>query len=78
MTAQNEARQNVWPMILIYGHMSSSGQRSSTNAAVQCVRAVNGTTDDDLPGSAAATLGVGNSMIALLGTGLVTFWVLLV
>lgn len=74
-TAQDEARQNVWPIVLIYGHMSSDGQRSSTNAAVQCVRAVNGTVDDN---SAAARLGIGNSMLALLATGLVTFWVLLV
>lgn len=32
---------------MIYGHVSSGGQLSSSNAGVQCVRATNGTTSTD-------------------------------
>lgn len=69
---------------MIYGHLSSGGQLSSTNAAVQCVRAENGTTtddDDDLPGSGAAGRlgpGLGQAVLAALGAGLVVGWVVLV
>ncbi|KKY30614.1 hypothetical protein UCDDA912_g09472 [Diaporthe ampelina] len=44
--AEEEARQNVWAVVTIFGHLSSSGTRSSTNVGVQCIRAINGTTDN--------------------------------
>lgn len=65
--------------MLIYGHFSEGGQRSSSNAAMQCVRAVNGTTDDDLPGSAAASLRSAMDGMLLKGVTLtMTVWMLLV
>lgn len=52
--AGEEAQQNVWPVVNIFGHLSSSGTRESTNVGVQCVRAINGTTDN-------VTSGVGRA-----------------
>lgn len=50
--ADDEARQNVWTVVTIFGHLSSSGTRSSTNVGLQCIRAVNGTTDNVTSGAA--------------------------
>ncbi|KAK2607149.1 hypothetical protein N8I77_005851 [Diaporthe amygdali] len=51
-TAAGEAaRQNVWTVLTIFGHLSSSGTRSSTNVGVQCIRAINGTTDNVTSGA---------------------------
>lgn len=49
--AEDEARQNVWTVVTIFGHLSSSGTRSSTNVGVQCIRAINGTTDNVTSGA---------------------------
>ncbi|KAI3398752.1 hypothetical protein diail_8619 [Diaporthe ilicicola] len=49
--ANDEARQNVWTVVTIFGHLSSSGTRSSTNVGVQCIRATNGTTDNVTSGA---------------------------
>ncbi|POS76780.1 hypothetical protein DHEL01_v204828 [Diaporthe helianthi] len=49
--AGQEAQQNVWPVVNIFGHLSSSGTRESTNVGVQCVRAINGTTDNVTSGA---------------------------
>lgn len=50
-TAEDQARQNVWTVVTIFSHLSSSGTRSSTNIGVQCVRAINGTTDNVTSGA---------------------------
>lgn len=49
--ADDEARQNVWTVVTIFGHLSSSGTRESTNVGVQCIRAINGTTDNVTSGA---------------------------
>lgn len=76
-TAQDEARLNVWTVVMIYGHLSSGGQLSSTNAAVQCIRAANGTTSDDNTGSGAATRGMSMSTAAAIGAVFVSGWMLM-
>lgn len=49
--ANDEAKQNIWTVVTIFGHLSSSGERESTNVGVQCIRAINGTTDDVTSGA---------------------------
>lgn len=49
--AGEEAQQNVWAVVNIFGHLSSSGTRESTNVGVQCVRAINGTTENVTSGA---------------------------
>jgi hypothetical protein len=49
--AGEEAQQNVWTVVNIFGHLSSGGTRDSTNVGVQCVRAMNGTTDNVTSGA---------------------------
>lgn len=49
--AEDEAQQNVWTVVTIFGHLSSGGTRESTNVGVQCIRATNGTTDNVTSGT---------------------------
>ncbi|KUI60665.1 hypothetical protein VP1G_07871 [Cytospora mali] len=44
-SAADEARQNMWTVITIFGHVSSSGFLASGNAGIQCIRPSNGTPD---------------------------------
>lgn len=82
-TAETEAKDNVWPVLMIFGHVSAGGQLSSANTAVQCVRAVNGTAEDDVGSSAASWRMAGgrgktaSSLAALGTTALVTTWLCL-
>lgn len=73
-TAEVEAKDNVWPVITIFGHVSSGGQLSSANTAVQCVRAINGTAEDDIGSSALSRMGGKTSLFAAAGAAFVATW----
>lgn len=70
-TAHDEARTTIWPLALIYGHLSSSGKLYSTNAVVQCVRAENGTVTDNVTDSGSSS---SSSSAAAAATGRPGTW----
>lgn len=76
--ADEEARQNVWTVVTIFGHLSSSGTRESTNVGVQCIRAINGTTDNVTSGASAPSANLAtwatNYKTSALGAVLLAGW----
>lgn len=71
-TAKIEAKDNVWPVITIFGHVSSGGELSSANTAVQCVRAINGTAGDDIGSSAMSGFQGMPSLFVVIGLAVLT------
>lgn len=78
--AEEEAQQNVWTVVTIFGHLSSSGTRSSTNVGVQCIRAMNGTTDNVTSGASSSmadfTTWASNYKTSTLGAVLLAGWLM--